>query len=204
MYRGLIVIIGYLLGSMQTAIILGKIKGVDIKKHGSGNAGTTNALRVFGFKTALIVFIFDMLKAVFAILITNIIFADSQLPALIISIYTGLGAIIGHNWPIYFKFKGGKGIAVSMATLLMIDYRIGLTAMLVFIVIVFFTRYVSLGSILLTISAPIILTLLYKGEEFFSEAVILITLIPILAIYQHRSNISRLIKGTESKLGEKK
>ncbi|NLI88954.1 MAG: glycerol-3-phosphate 1-O-acyltransferase PlsY [Epulopiscium sp.] len=204
MNRGLIVIIGYLLGSVQTAIILGKIKGVDIKKHGSGNAGTTNALRVFGFKTALVVFIFDMLKAVFAILITNILFAGTQLPALIISIYTGLGAILGHNWPIYFKFKGGKGIAVSTATLLMIDYRIGLTAMLVFIVIVFFTRYVSLGSILLTISAPIMLTLLYRGEEFFIEAVILITLIPILAIYQHRGNISRLIKGTESKLGEKK
>ncbi len=204
MERIFILIIGYLFGSLQTAIIIGRIKGLDIRSHGSGNAGTTNTLRVLGFKSAVLVFIGDMLKAVVGILLAKMIFATNlELSYLLIATYAGIGAILGHNWPVYFQFKGGKGIAVSTATLLMIDYRVGLIAMALFISIVLFTRYVSLGSLLLTISAPISFMVFHKGEELFAEIIILIIVIPILAIYQHRANIDRLLKGTEPKLGQK-
>ena len=205
MVRVLILLIGYLIGGFQTAILIGKNQGIDIREHGSGNAGATNTLRVLGRKSAMIVFAGDMLKAVIAIVIANLIFKDqSQISRLLISGYAGIGAIIGHNWPIYFQFKGGKGIAVSMATLAMMDYRIGLIAAIIFIICVVLTKYVSLGSILLTVSAPISLGLLYYGSPNFKEALGVVILIPLLAVYQHRPNIKRLITGTESKLGQKK
>lgn len=204
MERVIMLLIGYLIGGFQTAIITAKKQGMDIRDHGSGNAGATNTLRVLGRKSAFIVFVGDMLKAVIAILIVNKLFQDSsQTSYLIRAAYAGIGAIIGHNWPIYFQFKGGKGIAVSIATLSMMDYRIGMIAAIAFILCVMWTRYVSLGSVLLTLSAPLTLTYLYSGTENFTEAIILITIIPILAIYQHRTNIRRLLDGTESKLGEK-
>ena len=204
MIRALILLIGYLIGGFQTAILIGRNQGIDIRDHGSGNAGATNTLRVLGRKSALIVFIGDMLKAVIAIVISNLIFKDhTQLSYLLISGYAGVGAIIGHNWPIYFQFKGGKGIAVSIATLFMMDYRMGIVAATIFIICVSFTRYVSLGSILLTLSAPISLVLLYWGSPNFIEAIGLVVAIPLLGTYQHRANIGRLIKGTESKLGQK-
>ena len=204
MTRALILLIGYLIGGFQTAILIGRNQGIDIRDHGSGNAGATNTLRVLGLKSALIVFVGDMLKAVMAIVISNFLFKNnSQLSYLLIAIYAGVGAIIGHNWPVYFHFKGGKGIAVSVATLFMIDYRIGIIASIIFIICVLLTRYVSLGSILLTLSAPISLALLYHGTTHFVEAVGLITVIPLLAIYRHRGNVGRLIGGTESKLGQK-
>lgn len=204
MERIIILIIGYLFGSLQTAIIIGRIKGMDIRSHGSGNAGTTNTLRVLGLKFALMVFVGDMFKAVVAILVAKLIFGGNQeMSYYLIAVYGGLGAILGHNWPVYFQFKGGKGIAVSMATLIMIDYRIALIAAILFIGIVAVTRYVSLGSILLTLSAPISFFLFHRSEPDLTEIIILIIIIPILAIYQHRANIGRLIKGTESKIGQK-
>lgn len=204
MERVVILMTGYLLGSFQTAIIIGRLKGLDIRSHGSGNAGATNTLRVLGVKSAAMVFVGDMLKAVLAILIANWIFRDlSQLSYLLISVYAGIGSILGHNWPIYFQFKGGKGIAVSVATLFMIDYRMGIVGGILFILMILITRYVSLGSILLTISAPIVFSLLHKNEVGFAEGIVLLIIIPVLAIYQHRANINRLLRGTESKLGQK-
>lgn len=204
MERLFILIVGYLFGGFQTAIIIGRLKGLDIRSHGSGNAGATNALRVLGPKAALIVFIGDMLKAVIGIIVASLIFRPSSgIDPLLISTYAGLGAILGHNWPIYFRFKGGKGIAVSITTLAMIDYRIAIVAGIAFLAAVVFTRYVSLGSILLTLSAPIMMFVLHRNSPDFIEAIILITIIPALAIFQHRANIARLINGTESKLGQK-
>lgn len=203
--RILIIIIGYLIGSFQTAILIGRAKGIDIRNHGSGNAGATNTLRVLGKKSAIVVFIGDMLKTVIAVLIAWLIFKDLSISSpLIVSIYAGLGAILGHNWPIYFHFKGGKGIAVSVATLLMLDYRIGLIGGAIFIICVLITRYVSLGSILLTLSAPISLIIFYSQASYFIEAMVVITAIPALAIYRHIPNIKRLFNGTESKIGQKR
>ncbi len=204
MERALILLLGYLIGGFQTAIILGRKKGIDIRHHGSGNAGATNTLRVLGKKSALVVFVGDMLKAVVAIVIANLIIKDhTQLPYLLISGYAGVGAILGHNWPVYFQFKGGKGIAVSVASLLMMDYRMGFIAIIFFALCVISTRYVSLGSIILTLSAPFSMWILYGKSSNFPEMIGLIIIIPILAIYQHRANIGRLMSGTESKLGEK-
>lgn len=204
MIRGLIIIIGYLIGGFQTAILVGKKQGIDIRDHGSGNAGATNTLRVLGRKSAFIVFVGDALKAILAIIVANLIFKDNtSLSYVIISGYASIGAVIGHNWPIYFQFKGGKGIAVSVASLFLIDYRMGIIAASIFIVCLYFTRYVSLGSILLTISAPISFALLNKGLPAFKEAIMLVLFIPVMAVYQHRANIGRLLKGTESKLGQK-
>lgn len=203
--RILIVIIGYLIGSFQTAILIGRAKGIDIRNHGSGNAGATNTLRVLGKKSAIIVFIGDMLKTMIAIILVRLLFNESATtPSLITSIYAGLGAILGHNWPIYFHFRGGKGIAVSVATLLMLDYRIGLIGITIFLTCVLITRYVSLSSILLTLSAPIFLMVFYSQASYFIEAMIVVTVIPALAIYRHIPNIKRLFHGTESKIGQKR
>lgn len=202
--RLLIILIGYLIGSFQTAIVLGRMQGIDIRDHGSGNAGATNTLRVLGSKSAIIVFLGDMVKTILAILIVKSIFKDeSIIPQLVVSIYAGIGAILGHNWPIYFQFKGGKGIAVSVSTLLMLDYRIGIIGIVIFLICVFITRYVSLSSILLTLSAPVCVIFFYRQTHYFLESIIIVMIIPVLAIYRHRSNIQRLLNGTESKLGQK-
>lgn len=202
--RLLIILIGYLIGSFQTAIVLGRMQGIDIRDHGSGNAGATNTLRVLGSKSAIIVFLGDMAKTILAILIVKSIFKDeSIIPQLVVSIYAGIGAILGHNWPIYFQFKGGKGIAVSVSTLLMLDYRIGIIGIVIFLICVFITRYVSLSSILLTLSAPVCVIFFYRQTNYFLESIIIVMIIPVLAIYRHRSNIQRLLNGTESKLGQK-
>ncbi len=203
-------IIGYLLGSFNASIIFSRIKGTDIRSQGSKNAGLTNALRVFGKKAAVFVFIFDLLKAVVSALLGGFI-AKKLFPDVIevieISQYmAGFGAVLGHNFPLYFKFKGGKGILASWGVIMIFDWRIAIMLIVVFLLVVLTTRYVSLASVTSSILYPIFVIALNIGAPTATTGVYITisVLMAVLAVYRHRANISRLRAGTESKLGTQK
>ncbi len=201
MFRVIALGIGYLLGGIQTAVLYSRFKGFDIRNHGSGNAGATNTLRVLGKKAGLVVFLADVVKAAIAVLLMCLCFEDNRLVA---SLYAGIGAVLGHSYPMFFKFKGGKGIAVTVGAIYMIDLRIALIASVAFIACAFITRIVSVSSMLLTACIPVGLILFYRGEAFFEEAVVLGLIIALFTAYRHKANIKRLFEGTEAKIGSSK
>ncbi len=170
MYRLVALGLGYLLGGIQSAILYGRFKGIEIRNHGSGNAGATNTLRVLGKKAALIVFLCDVLKAVLAVILAKLLFPEMVLLA---GLYAGIGAILGHSYPLFFKFKGGKGIAVTVGAIYMIDLPTALIVSLIFIISAWITRIVSISSLLLTSFIPILLFVFYKGNEHIVEIVTL-------------------------------
>lgn len=187
-------VVGYLLGSVNTSLVVGKFYGIDVRKHGSGNAGTTNTLRVLGKTAAIMVLAGDILKAIIACIAGRIITGgDAGVMA------AGMGAILGHNWPVYFGFKGGKGVLTSAAVVFMMDWKAGLIVLGVFAVLVAVTRYVSLGSIIAAFLFPVVS--LFLGRDLLF--IVFAAAIALLIIARHRANIIRLVKGTESKLGEK-
>ena len=189
-------VIGYLLGSANSSVIVGKFHGIDIRKHGSGNAGTTNTMRTLGKKATLYVIIGDLLKGILAYIACFYLTGGSILGGMI----GGTAAIIGHVWPVYFGFKGGKGVLTSLAVVLMIDWQLALSLLGVFIIIVAITRYVSLGSVIAAILLP--LTSAVLGQD--AEHIVFCAIIAVLIVFMHRKNIDRLLKGTESKLSFKK
>lgn len=202
----LVLLIGYLLGSLNTSILVGKLYGTDIRKHGSGNAGMTNTLRTLGKVAALLVIVGDMVKGILAFIIGNLIISNSIPPEITINVIGiggmagGISAIAGHNWPLYFGFRGGKGILTSFSVVLMMDWKLGLILLGLFVIIVALTRFVSLGSIIASIAFPITAFIKGNGIVFTVFAAIL----AVLATIMHRSNIKRLLTGTERKLGSKK
>jgi len=198
MYRLICLFLGYLLGCFQTSYILGKsTRNIDIRQFGSGNAGTTNTFRVLGWKLGVVTFFGDFFKAIIAVLICKYLFQDSSLMA---ALYAGFGVIAGHNWPFYLHFKGGKGIASTLGFLFAFDYRVGLVCLLIIALTIILTKYVSLGSILLAISLPIIVYFLHSNNTSLLELMTIIMLFSFSAILKHKSNIKRLLSGTESKL----
>ncbi len=194
----IVLILAYLLGSISTSIIVSKIMiGDDIRNHGSGNAGATNTLRTVGKLGAILVILGDCLKAILAILIAKAITQNAN-----VAIYiAGIGAVLGHNFPLYFNFKGGKGIVVSTVAILFADPTIGSIVVVIAILIMAISRYVSLGSILGAVLF-VLLSLIFKTQN--SEFIAFAFILAILAIYMHKSNIKRLLSGTESKLSFKK
>ena len=211
MERLLCVAIGYLFGLIQTGYIYGKIKKIDIRKYGSGNAGTTNALRTLGWKAGVITFIGDCLKCVLAVTVVQLLFIQDPCQ-LLYSMYAGLGAVLGHNFPFYLKFRGGKGIASTAGLILAVDPMMFLIVAVVFIGIVLITQYVSLASIVIMILFVIMVVI--KGQsgmlflpnidkylyEYYAIAIVL----ALLAIWRHRANIKRLLNGTENKTDVRK
>ena len=203
-------LIGYAFGLIQTGFFVGRFNKIDIRQHGSGNSGSTNALRTMGLKAGIITFIGDLLKAVAALLIVNAIFGkhNSDL-AMVFKLYAGLGVVLGHDFPFYLDFKGGKGVASTLGIFLVIDWRIALIPIIVFLVITIFTKYVSLGSItgmiIIAIEAFLFGSMggIHVGTEYLPETYILIVLIVFMALIRHKSNMKRLLKGTESRIGEK-
>jgi len=197
MYRLIALLIGYAFGLIQTAYFVGKMSGIDIREHGSKNAGFTNTNRVLGKKAGAIVFVVDVLKAVAAFIVATLLFdgggaffaSDFLLPGL----YAGLGAVLGHVFPFFLKFKGGKGISCCLGLILMLDWQVALIAFAVGIVLVILFRYISLASLMITLLAPILMFLF--GYEL--EAVALTAVIGALAWFLHRENIVRLLKGEE-------
>lgn len=210
MERIICLFIGYVCGLLQTGYLYGKLNHIDIREHGSGNAGTTNALRTLGLKAGLITFFGDCLKAVLAAFIVRQLFHESHaqiLPLLVM--YAGMGTVLGHNYPFYLKFKGGKGIAATAGMIVSFNWILALFGFFTFIVSVAITRYVSLGSLLLI--AGFLVELLVMGQmgvfhmsqPALYELYAIGGILTLLAFYKHRANIVRLVKGTERKLGEK-
>ena len=184
----LVIVLAYFLGNISPSTLLARAAGLDIKKEGSGNAGTTNALRVLGKKAALITLVIDIGKGFVAVQIGYLL--SSPLAAMLCA----LAAFIGHVWPVLFKFKGGKGVAVAFGALLGVNWQLALTALAVVIVVVALTRMVSLGSITAAASFPV--------AAYFMEPdfIYIGTVMAALLIYAHRGNIKRIIKGEENKL----
>ncbi|MCR5107958.1 MAG: glycerol-3-phosphate 1-O-acyltransferase PlsY [Lachnospiraceae bacterium] len=209
MVRLICILIGYACGLIQTGYIVGKIKGVDIRQHGSKNAGTTNILRTMGLKYALIVFAGDVLKCGLAILIVHFMFKGSYSDILpLLKVYAAAGTIIGHNYPFYMNFRGGKGIAAT-AGLVFFTFGPIMTCLglITFFGLFFITHYVSLGSVCVYIGI-IIEGLILSHNGYFGEAIatthfaefnILLFLLACMAWWRHKENIKNLIKGTERK-----
>jgi glycerol-3-phosphate acyltransferase PlsY len=193
-------VFGYCFGCISTGYMVGKANKIDIRKYGSGNAGTTNALRTLGWKAGLVTFLGDALKAILPILLIRfVIFPDAKAISLLM-LYTGLGVVLGHNFPFWLHFKGGKGIAATGGVMLAFDWRLAIAALLVFSLIVIITRYVSLGSLVISILLPIWIIIFYPGNLHMIIVGVIFTL---SAFVKHRSNIKRLINGTENKIGQK-
>lgn len=205
------VLIGYFLGIFQTGYLYGKHKGIDIRSEGSGNAGATNTLRVLGIKAGLITFAGDLFKAIFAVVIVHFIFRE-QFPqeVKLLELYAGFGAVLGHNFPFFLRFKGGKGIACTSGMILAVCPIAAPICLALFIGAVAFTRYVSLGSILVVITF-LIQVIVFGQMGYLSvdgahlpEFYVVSACFTALALWQHRANIRRLLTGTENKFVLKK
>jgi glycerol-3-phosphate acyltransferase PlsY len=202
-YIVIMLVIGYIFGCCQTGYFIGKLNQIDIRKYGSGNSGTTNTLRVLGKKAAGITFLGDALKGVFAVLVARLFIIPHitiAVPAQTIMLLAGFAAILGHDFPVHMKFKGGKGIATTAGVMFAIDPRLALICFLIFTSITAATRYVSLASCIMVFTIPFQLWLFYGANPYVIGPGVAYA---VLAIWRHRANIGRLLNGTESKLGEK-
>lgn len=190
-------ILAYLLGSVNTAIILSSLKGKDIRKEGSGNAGATNTLRVMGKKAAALVALFDGLKGVAAVLVARLVCYLIGDGAPLAIYFSALFVMLGHVYPLYFSFKGGKGVMTTIAVIFMLDWRLGLILFVVCIAIMLISSYVSLGSCIGAVMFPVLVAIFHTDDIAF---IITAVLIGALAVFKHRSNLVRLANGSESKL----
>lgn len=210
MERIICLIVGYVCGLLQTGYIYGRMHHVDIRKEGSGNSGSTNVLRVMGVKAGATVFFGDFLKTLIPCLVVRYVFHGQPEIQNLLVLYTALGVILGHNYPFYMGFKGGKGIAATAGLLVAMDIRVTAVCLILFILIVAVTRYVSLGSL-------VVVTVFLTGMVFFggrgdyglgsrylTEFYIVSACVTGLAYWRHRANIVRLLHGNENKIGSKK
>ena len=208
-----IIILSYLIGSIPTSIIISKAaKGIDIREHGSGNAGGTNVMRVLGWKHGVLVILLDALKGVLAVIVVARLHYGSMPfenatpfdDFTLVQIIAGISAVIGHIWTVFAGFKGGKGIATALGMLLMIVTVDMLIAIGVFILVVTFSRYVSLGSLAAAVAVP--LTLIIRENVFnvdipnYHTLLPFLVLVSLLVIFTHRKNVIRLLNGNENKI----
>ena len=207
----IVAVIAYLIGSINFSIILSKkMAGFDIREKGSGNAGTTNMLRSVGKKAAVITLICDILKGVVSILIAVLVgkIIKNLDNALLVQL-AGIFVIIGHTFPVFFKFKGGKGIATALGVLLMINWQIGLICLIFALVLMALTKMVSVGSIAAAILFPILVAfidqnyIVQTSNSNWSYLVFSI-IVALLVIFNHRANVQRILNGTENRLSFKK
>ena len=198
--------IGYVFGLFQTAYLYGKLHGIDIRNYGSGNAGTTNTLRTLGTKAGLIVLLGDIMKCILAIVLTNLLFQNSHPDEIyLLKIYAAAGAILGHNFPFYLHFKGGKGIAATAGMILSFHPWLIPMGVILFFGTFFTTHYVSLGSLL--VYAGFMIELVVMGQmgifgmpqEALIEMYVIAGFLTVMAYYKHKDNIKRLLGGTERK-----
>lgn len=193
----LIIIIAYLLGSIPTGYWLGRIKGIDIRQFGSGNIGMTNVLRVLGKPAAILTLIVDIGKGAVAVTLIPYLLHTTD-PWM--KVLAGLAAVSGHNWTIFLKFKGGKGVATSAGIFLGLAWLPTVLVLLIFGIVLALFRYVSLGSIVAAVCFPILMFLFHQHILY----IILSILLALFIIIRHRSNIKRLLAGTENKFSLKK
>lgn len=208
---GIIAVLSYLLGSLNFGVILSNtVKKEDVRDSGSGNAGTTNMMRTYGKTLGLLTIAGDILKVMVAIWIAFRIMgveefkatldSVSDYPQVVLKSFAGLFAVLGHIFPCFFKFKGGKGVATSGGMVIMIDWRIALILLVVFALTILITKYVSLGSILMAVFYPVFIGIFYKDIIL----VLIATVFTIIVVVAHRENVKRLINHTENKIGQKK
>ena len=206
MERIICLVIGYVFGLFQTAYIYGKLHGIDIRNYGSGNAGTTNTMRVLGTKAGLLVLFGDIVKCILAVVVAGLIFGNNH-PEMIylLKLYAAAGAILGHNFPFYLHFKGGKGIAATAGLILSFHPYLIPMGVILFFGAFFTTHYVSLGSLL--VYAGFFIEMIVLGQmgifgmsqELLIEMYIISGGLTIMAYYKHKDNIKRLLGGTERK-----
>lgn len=185
----------YLIGSLSFGYMAGKLlRGIDIRQYGSGNAGTTNIQRTLGSGPAIVVLLLDIGKGLAAVLLARVLTGAPSVEML-----AGVLAVLGHNWPLFHRFKGGRGIATSIGVLLGLAWQVLLIAVAVGVCIVAVTRYVSLGSLIGVLLVPVLMVIFNKppGHVFFG------IVLTVFAVWRHRQNISRLLGGTENRLGKK-
>lgn len=214
MIRLLCLAVGYVFGLFPSGLIMGKLYERNLLKEGSGNPGATNALRVLGLTAGLLTFFGDAMKSVIAIIVMRRIIdamgLTAVLPPYLSGLFTGLGSILGHDYPFYLKFRGGKGVSSFVGTILFTDLRMGPIPAVFFFTAVILTKYVSLGSILMAAVVAVqfavfgMLGHLPLQPAQSLEACILVAVMSLLTIWQHRANIGRLRSGTENKIGSKK
>lgn len=199
----LICIIAYLLGSIPTSFIFGKLtQGIDLRKYGSGNVGATNALRVLGTPLGLLTLLIDLTKGFFPVFIVQNLLPS---PDLLLPVLAALAAILGHIFTIFLKFKGGKGVATSAGAIIALAPEHVLIALTIFLIIVIFTRFVSLGSIFAALSLFILQLIQFLKTDFDnSELFIFISFVVVFILIKHRTNIKRLLQGKENKISFKK
>ena len=199
-------IIGYLIGSVNFSIILSKaLTGEDIRKSGSGNAGATNMLRTHGKKMGVITLLLDVLKGVIAVLAAGLLAKYTNADAEVLRYVAGTAVVVGHDFPLFFGFKGGKGVATSLGVVLMLDWQIGLIILVCALAVMALTRYVSLGSVLGGAAFIVAETVkVFMAQELNAVKLVCVLILGGLLIGRHHANIGRLIKGTENKLGATK
>ncbi len=195
-------VLGYAFGCLQSGYVVGKLLfGTDVRDFGSGNAGTTNTLRTYGKKVGYVVFFMDALKCVFAVWIVRYLICAGMDHLKLIEAITAFCVVLGHNYPFYMNFKGGKGVAATGGFMFALDIRIALIAIIMFGIIFYTTRYVSVGSLAITAMFPIALLIFYPGQwALFAIGVAF----AIMAWWRHKANIKRLLNGTENKFEKKK
>ena len=201
----IVAIIAYLIGSINFSVILSKkMAGFDVRDKGSGNAGTTNMLRSVGKKAAAITLVCDILKGVIAILIAmlmNKIFPNSN-GALLVQI-AGVAVILGHTFPIFFKFKGGKGVATSLGVLIMSNWQIGLICLVFALILIILTQMVSVGSIAAAILYPVLTIFIPQNYILPGNYIIYSVVLAVIIVFNHRENVKRLLSGTENRISFK-
>ena len=197
----LAIVIGYAFGCFSTAYFVGKANHIDIRSYGSGNAGTTNAMRTLGRKAGIITYIGDFLKAVIPIYLAKFLLLSGHPDADLICFILGLGVVLGHNYPVWLNFKGGKGIAVTSGVFIAVVPHIAVFALILFVIISLTSKYISLASICAILFAG---TWIMINYDFAVPYVIVLLFYIFLALWQHRTNIVRLIHGTENKIGQHK
>ncbi len=192
---------GYLLGSLNTAVIVGRIYGQDIRNHGSKSAGLTNALRVLGKSAAALVLAGDILKGIVACMIglrLGVYVHWGEASDCVSLLAAGAGAVVGHNWPVYFGFKGGKGALTAAAVMFMVSWVMSLVSLGFFVMIVALTRYVSLGTICAAMVFVAISFVPVFGSSYYFS--IFALFMAFVIVFKHRENVRRLLSGTENRL----
>ena len=201
----IVAIIAYLIGSINFSVIISKkMAGFDVREKGSGNAGTTNMLRSVGKKAAAITLVCDILKGVIAILIAmlmNKIFPNSN-GALLVQI-AGVAVILGHTFPIFFKFKGGKGVATSLGVLIMSNWQIGLICLVFALILIILPHMVPVGSIAAAILYPVLTLFIPQNYIVPGNYLIYSIILAVIIVFNHRENVKRLLKGTENRISFK-
>ena len=205
----IVLIVAYLIGSVNFSVIISKkMAGFDVREKGSGNAGSTNVLRTVGKKAALMTLCCDILKGVVAVLIACLIgrFSKTLIPAVLVEL-AALGVVIGHTYPIFFGFRGGKGVATSLGIILIINWKIGIACLIFALAIMAITRMVSLGSVSAAVLFAVLTLIIrdtYITGEYHWSYIIFGIILATIVIFNHRTNIKRIISGTENKLSFKK